>query len=283
MNQRGSGSGVCPAAEPAYKIIVPDEWPSRRSSQHVPTKRPIFLYSLLAILFAITLLYQIRYLPDFVHREARHIPFFFVESGTNRVSYATPETAGFGIHNGDQVLAVNGASYTATGLLGHAFLEARVGVPLVVAIAPKNGPAGGQRSISLPVASARFHSWDIPSDLSIEFLLPAFSLLLGFWVAFRRPRDPLAWLLLALMLSFPHILKSYVVQGWPPGWREAGMLYEPTLSAAFPIVIFLFGRFFPEPFPPGSRYNISWKAIQWLCALPFAILALAELPSTSES
>jgi sigma-B regulation protein RsbU (phosphoserine phosphatase) len=259
----------------AYKIILPaSEWPSRRNSQHVPIKRPIFLYSVLAILFAIALLYQIRYLPDFVRREARQIPFFFVEPGTNRVTNATPETAGFGIHNGDQVLAVNGASYTGTGLLGHAFLEARVGVPVVVTTAPKNGPAGSQRSISLPVTAARFNSWDIASDLSIEFLLPALSLLLGFWVAFRRPRDPLAWLLLALMLSFPHILESYVVQGWPPGWREAGVLYESTLSAAFPIVIFLFGRFFPEPFPPGSRYDISWKAIQWLCALPFAILAL---------
>ena len=27
----------------------------------MPTKRPIFLYSLLAVLFAITLLYQVRY------------------------------------------------------------------------------------------------------------------------------------------------------------------------------------------------------------------------------
>ena len=240
----------------------------------MPTKRPIFLYSVLAILFAIALLYQIRYLPDFVRREARQIPFFFVEPGTNRVTNATPETAGFGIHNGDRVLAVNGVSYTGTGLLGHAFLEARVGVPVVVTIAPKNGPAGSQRSISLPVTAARFNSWDISSDLSIEFLLPGLSLLLGFWVAFRRPRDPLAWLLLALMLSFPHILESYIVQGWPPGWREVGVLYESTLSAAFPIVIFLFGRFFPEPFPPGSRYDISWKTIQWLCALPFAILAL---------
>ncbi len=86
----------------------------------------------------------------------------------------------------------------------------------------------------------------------IHLLLPAVSLLLGFWVAFRRPRDPMAWLLLGLMISFPHVLQSFVVQGWPPGWREAGVFYETVLSALFPIIIFLFGRFFPEPFPRGT-------------------------------
>ena len=53
------------------------------------------------------------------------------------------------------------------------------------------------------------------------------------------------------------------------------------LNGLFPIVMFLFGRFFPEPFPRGSRYDTSWRAMQWLCALPFAILALPELSSRS--
>ena len=35
----------------------------------MPTRRPVFLYSLLAALFAITLLYQVRYLPDVVRSQ----------------------------------------------------------------------------------------------------------------------------------------------------------------------------------------------------------------------
>jgi sigma-B regulation protein RsbU (phosphoserine phosphatase) len=143
----------------------------------------------------------------------------------------------------------------------------------VVTIVPAHAPAGGQRTISLPVTRSGFESWDVGSDFVVGFLLPFVSLLLGFWVAFRRPRDPLAWLLLALMLSFPHILQTTVVYGWPPGSREAGVLYESTLEAAFPIIIFLFGRFFPEPFPQGSNHDKVWRALQWLCALPFAILS----------
>jgi sigma-B regulation protein RsbU (phosphoserine phosphatase) len=240
----------------------------------VPTKRPIFLYCLLATLFAITAAYQLAYVPDLLHREARHLPSFFVDGGSNRIAFATPEASGFGIHNGDQLLAVNGIPFRGTGMLAHAFNTAKTGVPLVITIAPKDASAANQQSISLPVTTERFNSWDVWSELVVELLLPAVSLLLGFWVGFRRPSDPLAWVLLALMLSFPHILTGFVTQGWAPGWREAGVLYESILSAAFPIILYLFGRFFPEPFPDGSVHDKIWKGLLWLCALPFAILVL---------
>ncbi|MGB8535381.1 MAG: GAF domain-containing SpoIIE family protein phosphatase [Acidobacteriaceae bacterium] len=230
------------------------------------------LYSVLTVLFAVNLLYWAFYLPDFIHREAFNFPLFFADSGTNEINLATPAAVGFGLHNGDKLVAVNGTAYTGTGVLGRAFTKTEAGIPLVVTIVPAHDPAGGQRTISLPVTESGFASWNVASDSVVGFLLPLISLLLGFWVAFRRPRDPLAWLLLALMLSFPHILQTLVEYGWPPGWREAGVLYESTLEAAFPIVIFLFGRFFPEPFPQGSRYDKMWRAMQWLCALPIAIL-----------
>jgi phosphoserine phosphatase RsbU/P len=238
----------------------------------VPTKRPILLYSLLAVLFAVNMLYRVLYLPDFIQREKVNFPFFFVEAGSNAIDLATPTAAALGIHNGDQLVAVNGTPYTGTGVLGQAFTNAKAGTPLVVTIVPAHAPDGGQRTISLPVTKSRLQSWDAVGDFVVGFLLPFLSLLLGFWVAFRRPRDPLAWLLLALMLSFPHILQTFVVYGWPPGWREAGVLYESTLSAAFPIFIYLFGRYFPEPFPQGSAHDKVWRAMRWVCVLPFAIV-----------
>jgi phosphoserine phosphatase RsbU/P len=241
----------------------------------VPAKRPILLYSLLVGLFLISLLYQIRYLPDLFHRETLHFPFFFVDAGSDTVNFTTPEAASFGIRNGDHLLAVNEKPFTGTGSLGRAFNTARPGVPIALTIVAKDAPMGDQRSIHLPVTSTAFYSWGTFSDLMVEFLLPGLSLLLGFWVAFRRPRDPMAWLLLALMMSFPNILQTFMVEGWPPGWREAGLLYQSTLTVMFPIVIYLFGRFFPEPFPPGSRYDHGWRALQWFCAVPYALIAVA--------
>jgi sigma-B regulation protein RsbU (phosphoserine phosphatase) len=241
----------------------------------VPTKPPVFLYSLLTALFVITVLYQVRYLPDLLHRQRLHYPFFFVDDGTNKVDLLVPETAAFGIHKGDRLLAVNGVPFTGSAVLGGAFAKARVGVPLVMTTAPQNAPAGEQRIISLPVTAERWNSWDTLGETVLQVALPALSLLLGFWVALRRPRDPMAWLLLGLMMSFPHILQSHIVQGWPPGWRVAGVLYESILDALFPIVIFLFGRYFPEPFPRPSWYDSAWRVLQWFCALPFAVLGLA--------
>jgi phosphoserine phosphatase RsbU/P len=240
----------------------------------VPTKRPTLLYSLLAGLFAISLLYQVRYLPDLFRRETLSFPFFFVDSGSDTINFTTPEAGRFGIRNGDHLVAVNGTAFTGTGLLGQSFNGAKVGTSLAVTIVAKDAPMSKQRTIDLPVTSAPFNSWSSFSDLVVEFFLPGLSLLLGFWVAFRRPRDPMAWLLLALMMSFPNILRTFIVEGWPPGWREVGVFYQTTLEAIFPIAIYLFGRFFPEPFPPGSRYDYGWKALQWLCALPLAVIAL---------
>jgi phosphoserine phosphatase RsbU/P len=246
----------------------------------VPTRRPVFLYSLLVALFAITLLYQVRYLPDLVRNSRIDSPFFFVDYGSNRISFATPESVAYGIHTGDRLLAVNGLPFTGTGVLGRARATRKAGVPMVITIVPKDGPGSDQRTITLPVKAAPGFSWDTSNTLVIKVVLPAVSLLLGFWVAFRRPRDPMAWLLLGLMMSFPNILQSFIVPGWPPGWREAGALYETVLNSLFPILIFLFGRFFPEPFPQNSRYDRAWRLMQWLCAVPFAILALFGLVVT---
>jgi phosphoserine phosphatase RsbU/P len=243
------------------------------------TKRPIFLYILLAGLFAITLVYQGRYIPDFLSRERVNVPFFQVRPGTDRVFMASRNTVTSGIRNGDALVAINGVPFSGTAQLARAFNEAQPGSALTVTLVPADAP-GSQRTVSLPATREEFRSWDVISDLVVGLLLPAVSLLLGFWVAFRRPSDPLAWLLLGVMLSFPHILSSFIVYGWPPGWREAAVLYETVLEFAFPIILFLFGRFFPEPFAAGSRHDRIWRILQWTVALPFGLLSIASIVLT---
>ena len=240
----------------------------------MPIKRPVFLYCLLASVFVVTALYHARYLPEFVQREHRTVPFFFTESGSNLVEITSPEAIALGVHKKDALVAVNGIAYTGTSALSRAIGAARVGVPLQITIDPKDPGHGGQHTIYLPVTVSQPRSWDAAGNIVVGIILPLVSLLLGFWVAFRRPQDPLAWLLLVLMMSFPHLLQTYIVQGWAPGWRLAGVLYESILQTAFPISIFLFGRYFPEAFPQGSRYETMWKAMQWLFAVPFGILSI---------
>ncbi len=94
-------------------------------------------------------------------------------------------------------------------------------------------------------------------------------------MAFARPRDIQAWVLLALMLSFAQIFSSYNIAGIGRGIREPAMLYHSLLSNAWPICMYFFGFYFPEPFPQGSRWRVIWKWIFWIAILPLALSYVA--------
>ena len=234
----------------------------------MPTNPPIFRYAVLGFLFVITLAYEVRYTSDVLRDETIDVPFFLPEAASNRIGFVRPAAVSAGLHVGDLLVAVNGTPYTGTGVLGAALAHARPGIPIILAITSSGSTGPAERTVSIPVSQNQPTFWELSGDLALHFLLPAVCLLLGFWVALVRPRDPMAWLLLALMMTFPHLLETHEISGWSPGWRELGMLYHSELGALFPIVIFLFGRFFPEPFPKRSKYDLIWKIQQWVLGLP---------------
>jgi sigma-B regulation protein RsbU (phosphoserine phosphatase) len=240
----------------------------------VPTKRPIFRYCVLAFLFVITLAYEVPYLHDILRDQNRSVPFFNIEEATDRVGIVTREAANAGIRKDDEVLSINGQPYRGASDLARPFALTPGGGGITVVVRSSDPAHPGERTIVLPVRTVREDPWRIAGELALYFVLPAISILLGFWVAFQRPRDPMAWSLLALMLTFPHIFESYKAEAWPPGWREAAMLYHATLGSMLPPVMFLFGRFFPEPFGPGSFRDKLWRVMQWSMAVPFTIVAL---------
>jgi sigma-B regulation protein RsbU (phosphoserine phosphatase) len=240
----------------------------------VPTKRPIFRYCALVFLFAITVAYEVPYLHDILRDQNRSVPFFNIEEGTDRVGIVTAEAAKAGIRKDDEVLSINGQSYRGASDLARPFAHTPGGGHITVVVRSSDPAHPGERTIVLPVRTVREDPWRVAGELALYFVLPGTCVLLGFWVALQRPRDPMAWLLLALMLTFPHIFESYKAEAWPPGWREAAMLYHATLGSMLPPVMFLFGRFFPEPFGPGSFRDKLWRFMQWTMAVPFTIFAL---------
>ncbi|HEY6274528.1 MAG TPA: SpoIIE family protein phosphatase [Terriglobales bacterium] len=237
----------------------------------MPIRHPNFRYSVLALLFAISFLYEARYLSDVLRGQKIDVTLVVPGSASNTVAFVSRKAD---VHPGDQIVAVNGVPYSGTGLLGQAYAHAVPGKSIVLTIGSSDPTHPDQRTVSLPVSSSRVTLWELASELMLYFVLPTVSLLLGFWVAFLRPRDPLAWLLLALMMAFPHLFESYRTAGWPPGWREAGTAYHSLLGSTFPILIYFFGRFFPEPFPPRGRYDRIWRIMQWAVALPCAVLVV---------
>ena len=117
------------------------------------------------------------------------------------------------MQKGDRIVALDGQPFIGASQLSKALTDVHPGIPMRVTLMPADPARGGMRTIALPVVPAHALSWDAASDFSLSIVLPGVSLLLGFWVAFRRPRDPMAWLLLLLMLSFPHILQTFIVEG----------------------------------------------------------------------
>jgi sigma-B regulation protein RsbU (phosphoserine phosphatase) len=98
-------------------------------------------------------------------------------------------------------------------------------------------------------------------------LLPALSFLLGFYVAFVRPRDALAWVLLMLLLS----VGSIAMEG-----RRSGTLiyfFQQTAINFWGIWMLLFGIYFPERWSFDKKY--PWA--KWILLVPLAISGIFNL------
>ena len=107
-------------------------------------------------------------------------------------------------------------------------------------------------------------------------LIPWFSLGLGFWVAFVRPRDPLAWIFLGLTISFGHFLFSSDGFGiWPSAITAALLLFHGAWQAMFFVFLFLFGLYFPFEWGWSAR----WWWLKWI--LLFPLLANVVIGSAS--
>src|SRR5205823_13688692 len=103
------------------------------------------------------------------------------------------------------------------------------------------------------------------TDFSTTFLfllcLPALSFLLGFYVAFLRPRDPLAWILLFVLLG----IGSIAIEG-----SQEGTLVRTFQEVALNFVgisMLLFGIYFPERLQFDRRF--PWA--KWLLIVPLAV------------
>src|ERR1019366_9428522 len=109
------------------------------------------------------------------------------------------------------------------------------------------------------------------ANVVIQAVTPVFCLLLGFVVAFLRPRDPLAWILLGMMIGFA-CLSPVDTSSWPDGDRQAGIVFFQSGVACWPIFMLLFGIYFPERLEFDHRH--PW--LKWLVIAPLMVLAVLD-------
>jgi phosphoserine phosphatase RsbU/P len=248
------------------------------------TKRPIFRYLILACLLVATMTYEgmatkFRH-ADWFGQQRIWKPFFIYPpdkvtgQSAGRVGFLDPEAREAGLHEGDIVTSINGRPLTGTAILGEESKRTATGSALCVTTRHRNSKGVVVEETLSVRRPPHPPSPDLANTIMVT-LLPYLPVVLGFWVAFARPQDPLAWLVLALMLvdaSFYNPGPEY----WPRWLRDFGVAFRYSNSLLAPIWLLLFGIYFPESFPAGNRWE-SLIRRKWIIIGPYGLFAFASI------
>jgi sigma-B regulation protein RsbU (phosphoserine phosphatase) len=189
------------------------------------------------------------------------------------------------------LIAVDGRPYTGPGYIWDRVYDARPGDSITLTVRHQESEASSAEEIK-QIELARgepepYDFWGLLYMLVQVMAVPVFCLLLGFGVTLLRPRDPLAWLLLGLMLSFAQIIPGIDYTAWR-GWaRELMVGYKSFFQSAWPVWMVLVGIYFSERWSVDRR----WPWLKWLVIIPtlffaikntiFAVVSINNFPAVA--
>ncbi len=199
---------------------------------------------------------------------------FDITSGTLRVASARPAAAQAGIREGDTILALNGRPLHQRTELDEYLRTVQAGASLRVTYSHPGLPPQDAALTLAPAISAD-RSWtELLMSLFMEFVTRWFCLALGLFVLVMRPSDPLAWLVLAMMLSFSNLESGIgnLPDGWAQPFRALGIWYSTFLQRSWPLWMLLFGLYFPDP--SRKLRKVAWT--RWAVGLPLFLFAVVN-------
>ncbi|HEY3937701.1 MAG TPA: SpoIIE family protein phosphatase [Bryobacteraceae bacterium] len=240
-------------------------------------KKPTLQYLVLGVLAAWALIAQLTFSGFLVYLQARspdrvQAPFYRDDYSTS-IGRIPPEYRNSGLKINDEIVAFDGEQIEREQQFDDEWLNLRPGQTVMVTI--RRDVNGQPRTLNVLVKLRRHASealgWMFVITLSV--FLPISCLLVGFYIAFARPFDRLAWITLAMLASFGQLAGSGTSWSiWSP-WRELLLIYHPILDNTWPLWMLLFALYFPVPFPFIQKHR--W--VNWLLAFPLAALAALDL------
>src|SRR5438270_591988 len=206
-------------------------------------KRPTLQYGILGVLLLWALIAQLTYSGYYIYIQAtrdRNLPVPFLTADlSTRIEYLPPGYENTGLRVGDDVIALNGERVEGMKQIEELRFELHPGSILRVTV--EREEAGVKKTVEIPIVMhtypSRFLGWT--SLLGLNVFLPLSCILVGFYVAFARPRDPLAWITMAMLVSFGDITAngdSWAI--WSP-WREILFVYHFFVAHSWPVWIIL--------------------------------------------
>jgi phosphoserine phosphatase RsbU/P len=170
----------------------------------------------------------------------------------------------------DRVVSVDGAPYRHRPDIEQRVRAKGPGGSLDVVV--ERGGASIDASVRLEPRQIQPHPVEFAIRLIVlDIVMPLLCLSLGFWVTLARPRDPIAWLVLFMLLGLSQIGERLEVHpGWTDVLRIPGTVYREFFFNTWMIWFPLFGLHFAE--------RLSWDRkhpwIAWLLLGPLAAIAL---------
>lgn len=240
-------------------------------------RRYLYIYIPLGLLFILTMTVLVQHsyrvskgLGRLVNQsESIRVPF---EIKNGKIVNLLPEASEAGVQIGDGLVAVSGRVWDEDAVLADELNKIRVGDKVIYTI--KRQTENGEtitRQIAVDGLPIRMSFTQTLSELAIPvlflLLLPTLSFLLGFYVAFVRVRDPLAWILLMLLLG----VGSIAMEG-----RQSGSLvyfFRQTAMSLWGIWMLLFGIYFPE----RLKLDVRFPWTKWILLGPLLLSGILNL------
>lgn len=230
-------------------------------------KKRAFLYFPAAFLFLFTIAavaVHFSWLPERWKNSTRSemMPFVY---DNGKVKSILPESEAAGIKIGDKILTMNGRKLENNYVWNEELANSRASRRINLTMERKN--ADGQietREVSVPLVDIdknfSYYARLIVGNIYTYFV-PAFCIFVGFWVVFVRVHDPLAWLLLFIMLGFSCIgMEGY-------GGSSIVYVYTQIFFSTWALSMLLFGIYFPERLSLDARF--PW--IKWIFIAAFGV------------
>ncbi|HWC76826.1 MAG TPA: SpoIIE family protein phosphatase, partial [Blastocatellia bacterium] len=236
-------------------------------------------YAILTLLFVVASVFQARYSYDQVRFLLGYGTGIYWPVYSQRYSPVVADVeqpAPDGLHRGDQILTVEGQPFTGRSGLLDALKRSKHGDSILLGVRHRAEENLPDEELRIPVREitrrrASVAEWLVTAVLNLA--MPAFCILLGFGVAALKPKDPLAWLLLALLLSFSRIMTGIDALAWSGWLRDVMVFYHTLFQGIWPTTMLLFGIYFPE------RWVVDRKApwFKWMFIVPNLIFALKDV------
>src|SRR5882672_5361775 len=189
------------------------------------------------------------------------------------------------LRRGDRIVSVDGQPFRASWEISRRVRAAGPTGTLHVVVARKT-PAASEEEIASTVALRSVAEGEGSFALRglsavVGLLMPWVCFLVGFWVAAVRPRDPLAWLVLLMLLGFQvAAFQQQSFERWPDALRVPAALYGAVFGGTWLLSFPLFGVHFAGRLDWERRYG--W--VKWIVLAPLAALvALGVLATLAES